>query len=142
MDAFFKYNQIKIHPLDAEKMSFIMERGLYCYKILPFGLKNAGAMYQKLVNRMFKELIVDTMEVYIDNMLVKSLKATNYITHLERTFSILCQYRMMMNPSKCISGVSLGKFLGFLVTKRGIEANSDQIQTLLMINSPKSIHDI
>ena len=68
------------------------------------------------------------MEVYIDDMLVKTLKVANHIAHLEETFGILRRHRMMLNPSKCILGVSLGKFLGFLVTERGIEANPDQIQ--------------
>ena len=74
-------------------------------------------MYQRLVNKMFKDMIGDTMEVYIDDTLVKSLKAVDHIAHLEKTFSILCQHCMTLNPSKCIFGVSLGKFLSFLVTK-------------------------
>ena len=94
-----------------------MERDLYCYKVMPFNLKNAGTTYQRLVNKMFKELIGKTMEVYIDDMLVKSVEAANHIAHLEEAFDILRKHRMMLNPSKCIFGVSSGKFLGFLVTK-------------------------
>ena len=75
-------------------------------------------------------------------MLVKSIKAANHIAHLEEAFDILRKHRMMLNPSKCIFGVSSEKFLGFLVTKRGIEANSDQIQALLNINSPRNIHEV
>ena len=71
MDALFKYHQIKMHPPDVEKTSFITEKSLYCYKVMPFGLKNTNATYQRLVSKMFKELIRDTMEVYIDDMLVK-----------------------------------------------------------------------
>ena len=81
--------------------------------------------HTRLVNKIFKELIRKTMEVYIDNMLVKSIKAADHIPHLEKAFDILRKHRMMLNPFKCIFGVSSGKFLGFLVTKRGIEANSD-----------------
>ena len=84
---------------------------------MPFGLKNAEATYQRLVNRMFKEMIGKIIEVCIDDMLVKSLKATDHIVHLGEMFSILRKHCMMLNPSKCIFGVSLGNILGFLVTK-------------------------
>ena len=78
-----------MHPPDVEKTYFIMERGLYYFKVMPFGLKNAGATYQRLVNKMFKEMIGKTMEVYIDDMLVKSLKAADHVAHLEEMFVIL-----------------------------------------------------
>ena len=90
-------------------------------------MKNAGAPYQRLVNRIFEEMIGKTMEVYIDDMLVKSLKAADHIAHLGKTFSILCKHRIMLNPSKYIFGVSSRKFLNFLITKGGIKGNSDQI---------------
>ena len=116
MNAFSGYHQIKMHPPNIEKTSFIIERGLYCYKVMSFGLKNAGATYQRLVNKMFKEMIGKTMEIYIDDMLVKSLKAVDHVAHLEETFGILRKHGMV-NPFKCIFGVSSSKFLGFLVTK-------------------------
>ena len=75
MDAFSGYNQILMHPDDQEKTAFITEMGIFCYKVMPFGLKNAGATYQRLVNKMFADYLGDTMEVYIDDMLVKSLLA-------------------------------------------------------------------
>ena len=124
MDAFSRYYQIKMHPSDVEKTFFITGRGLYCCKVMPFDLKNTGATYQRLVNKMFKELIGMTMEMYIDDMLVKSPKAADYIAHLEEAFGVLWKHRMMLNPSKCIFGVSSGKFLGFLVTKRGNRSKS------------------
>ena len=91
---------------------------------------------------MFRELIGKTMEVYIDDMLVKSLKAADHVAHLKEAFSILRKQRMMLNPSKYIFGVSSGKFLNFLVTKRGIEANPDQIQALLAMSSPRNIQEV
>ncbi|GFY92627.1 arginase [Actinidia rufa] len=135
-------DEIKMYPPDIEKTFFIIERGLYCYKVMPFGLKNAGVTYQRLVNKMFKEQIGKTMEVYIDDMLVKSLLSSDHIAHLEEAFSILRRHRMMLNPSKCIFGVSFGKFLGFLVTKRGIEVNPDQIQALTVMSSPRNIREV
>lgn len=115
---------------------------MYCYEVMPFGLRNAGATYQRLVNKMFKAQIGKTMEVYIDDMLVKSLKATWHITHLQETFDILRKYGMRLNPTKCIFGVTYGKFLRYLVTKRGIEANPDQIMSLQNMNSPRSVKEV
>ena len=91
--------------------------------VMPFDLKNVGVTYLRLMNKIFKELIEKTMVVYIDDMLVKSLKVAYHIAHLEKAFSVLQKHRMMLNSSKYIFGASSSKFLGFLVTKRGIEAN-------------------
>ena len=90
---------------------------------MPFGLRNAGATYQRLVTKMFKGQIGKTMEVYIDDMVVKSKKAETHLADLLQTFSILRQYSLKLNASKCVFGVSSGKFLGHLVTRRGIEAD-------------------
>ena len=89
MDAFSGYNQILMNPEDQEKTSFITERGTYCYKVMPFGLKNAGATYQRLVNKMFSMQLGRTMEVYIDDMLVKSSKANDHVLQLQECFNIL-----------------------------------------------------
>ena len=123
LDAFSGYHQIPMHPPDAEKTSFITPRGLYCYNVMPFGLKNAGATYQRLVTKMFRSLLGNTIEVYIDDMLVKSKQRQDHVTHLQQVFDILRQYGMKLNPLKCAFGVSAGKFLGFMVTQKGIEEN-------------------
>ena len=94
---------------------------------MPFGLKNAGATYQRLVNKIFTELLGTSMEVYIDDMLVKSAATQDHFTHLYQTFSILRQTNMMLNPSKCTFVVRAGKFLGFMVSQRGIEDNPKKI---------------
>ena len=116
MDAYSGYNQIRMNPRDKEKTSFITDLGLYCYKMMPFGLKNAGATYQCLVNKMFSKQIGHTMEVYVDDLLTKSLKAEDHIVDLEKTFQTLREYNMKLNPVKCVFGVVAGKFLGFMVT--------------------------
>ena len=108
---------------DQEKTSFVTAQGTYYYRVMPFGLKNAGATYQRLVNRMFQKQIGVTMEVYIDDMLVKSTTAELHIAHLSEAFQILRNYNMKLNPAKCAFGVSAGKFLGFIVNHRGIEAS-------------------
>ncbi|CAL2260015.1 unnamed protein product [Prunus armeniaca] len=142
MDAYSGYNQIFMHPEDQAHTSFITDRGLYCYKVMPFGLKNAGATYQRLVNSIFAPLIGNTMEVYVDDMLVKSRTADQHIPNLSATFTILKQYRMRLNPTKCAFGVAYGKFLGFMISQRGIEANPEKIQAILDMTIPKTVKDI
>ncbi|XP_019244445.1 PREDICTED: uncharacterized protein LOC109224312 [Nicotiana attenuata] len=104
--------------------------GTYCYRFMPFGLKNAGATYQRLVTKMFKEQLGKTMEVYIDDMLVKSKRKEDHIDHLKEAFGILRQYGMKLNPDKCAFGITSGKFLDFLVSQRGIAVNPDQIKAI------------
>ena len=123
MDAFSGYNQILMHPNDQEKTTFITKKGIFYHKVMPFGLKNAGATYQRLVNKMFADYLGDTMEVYIDDMLVKSLLPEQYLDHLRQAFEVLQKYSMKLNPTKCSFGVATDKVLGYMVTQRGIEAN-------------------
>ena len=94
---------------------------------MPFGLKNAGETYERLVNHMFRPQIGWNVEVYMDNMLVKSLDKKKHLDGLQETFDTFRQYNMKLNPSKCAFGVSSGKFLGFMVSQRGIEANPNKI---------------
>ena len=115
IDAFSGYNQISMDHNDQEKTSFVTGQGNYCYRVMPFGLKNAGATYQRLVNRMFQKQIRASMEVYIEDMLVKSVKVKLHITHLAEVYQVLKSYNMKFNPAKCAFGVSVGKFLGFIV---------------------------
>ena len=142
MDAFSGYNQISMDPDDQEKTSFVTGQGTYCYRVMHFGLKNAGATYQRLVNRMFQKQIGTTMEVYIDDMLVKSTTAELHIAHLSVAFQILRKYNMKLNPAKCAFGVSAGKFLGFIVNHRGIEVNLDKIKAVLDMSSPLGIKEV
>ena len=134
MDAFFEYNQ--------EKTSFVTNQGLFCYEIMPFGLKNAGATYQRLVNHMFRPQIERNVEVYVDDMLVKSLDEEEHLDNLQETFDTLRRFSMKSNPSKCVFGVSLGKFLGFMVSHREIEANPEKIKAILNMKPPQSIKEV
>ena len=92
MDAFSGYNQIKMDEEDQEKTAFITSKRLYCYKVMPFRLKNARATYQRLVNKMFNKQIGRNMEVYVDDMLVKSKEELAYPDDLRETFATLKQY--------------------------------------------------
>ena len=116
LDAFSGYHQIPMHLPDTEKTAFITPYGLFCYNIMSFGLKNVGATYQRLVTKMFRPLLRKTMEVYIDDMLVKSKERPDHAEHLQEAFELLRVYGMKLNPSKCAFGVSAGQFLGFMVS--------------------------
>lgn len=98
---------------------------------MPFGLKNAGATYQRLVNKMFEHQMGRNVEVYVDDMLVKSIRAPDHVADLKETFNTLRRYKMKLNPTKCAFGVSSGKFLGYLVSQRGIEANPEKVRAML-----------
>ncbi|XP_020413816.1 uncharacterized protein LOC109947629 [Prunus persica] len=142
IDAYSGYNQIFMHPSDSEHTAFITDRGLYCYNVMPFGLKNAGATYQRLVNRIFAKYIGSIMEVYVDDMLVKSKTAEGHLHNLSIMFGILKDYRMRLNPMKCAFGVSSGKFLDFMISQRGIEANPEKIKAIIDMERPKTTKDI
>ena len=137
MDAFSGYNQIRMASEDEEKTAFITNRGLYCYRVMPFSLKNAGATYQRLVNKIFKEQIGRNMEVYVDDMLVKSRSSENHVADLEKIFGALRKYRMKLNPTKCAFGVTSKKFLGFMVSGHGIEANPEKIHAIQNMTAPR-----
>ena len=136
LDAFSEYHQILMHPPDAEKIGFMMPHILYCYNVMKFGLKNVGASYQRMVTRIFRPLIGKSMEVYIDDMLVKSKEHPDHTRHLQETFKLLQRHNMKLNPLKCAFGVSSGKFLGFMVTLRGIENNTIQFKAIMDSQTP------
>ncbi|KAK4403112.1 Transposon Ty3-G Gag-Pol polyprotein [Sesamum angolense] len=108
LDAFQGYNQIRLAHDDQEKTSFLTDQGIFCYNVMPFGLKNTGATYQRLVNNMFREQIGRNMEVYIDDMMVKSQKKENHKQDLQECFGILQHFGMKLNPTKCTFGVHGG----------------------------------
>jgi hypothetical protein len=138
LDAFQGYHQIPMNPADQDKTAFITPMGAYCYKVMSFGLKNAGATYQRMVTQMFGHLIGQTVEVYIDDMLVKSLRKEDDIADLTRVFGILRNSHLRLNVAKCTFGVSSGKFLDHMVSRQGIEANPDQIAALMDLAEPQN----
>ena len=142
MEAFSGYNQIKIDPNDQEKTSFVTGQGTYYYQVIPFGLKKARATYQRLVNKMFQKHIGTSMKVYINDMLVKSIKAGLHVNHLAEAFQVLKDYKMKLNLTKRAFRVSVGKFLGFIVNSRGIEANPDKIKAMLDRQPPSNTKEI
>ena len=105
-----------MEEVDQEKTSFVTSQGLFYYKVMPFGLKNAGAIYQRLMNKMFTHQIGRNVQVYVDDMLVKSLHEEDHLGDLHETFDTLQLYNMKLNPGKCAFRVTAGKFLGFMVS--------------------------
>ena len=125
LDTFQGYHQIPLALDDQEKTAFATPVRNYHYKVMPFGLKNADSTYQRMMTRIFKSLLGNNMEIYIDNMVVKSKKVSEHLGDLQVVFEILRSYKLRLNTSKCSFGVGSGKFLGYMVTHRGIEVNPD-----------------
>ncbi|XP_077226309.1 uncharacterized protein LOC143859514 [Tasmannia lanceolata] len=97
---------IRMYESDIPKTSFVTDQGTYCYRVMPFGLKNVGATYQRLVNKLFRNQIGRNMEVYVDDMLVKSLSSQDHVSDLEETFQVLRDNKMKLNPTKCTFGIT------------------------------------
>ncbi|CAJ2662241.1 unnamed protein product [Trifolium pratense] len=136
MDAYSGYNQIPMAVADREKTAFMTESGNYYYKVMPFGLKNAGATYQRMMNKVFRGQIGDMLEVYMDDMIVKSPEELDHVVHLRKVFEQARKHNMRFNPEKCTFGVRAGKFLGFYLTERGIEANPDKCRVFAELPTP------
>ncbi|KAL0329226.1 UNVERIFIED_CONTAM: hypothetical protein Sradi_4909300 [Sesamum radiatum] len=142
MDASQGYHQIMLAPEDHKRVNFISSVGTFCYVAMPFGLKNECATFHRLVDKIFHPQIRRNVEIYVDDMLVKSREAKDHITDLEETFSILRKYRLKLNPEKCVFGVQGGRFLGFMITQRGIEANPLKIKAILDMKTPTNVNEM
>ena len=138
MDGFSGYNQIKMAPEDMEKTSFITPWGTFCYKVMPFGLKNAGATYQRAMTTLFHDMIHKEIEVYVDDMIAKSRTEEEHVEHLSKLFERLRKYKLRLNPNKCTFGVRSGKLLGFIVSQKGIEVDPDKVKAIQEMPSPKT----
>ena len=117
-------------------IAFVTPIGNYHYKMISFGLKNAGSTYQRMMIRMFEPQLGKSIEVYIDDMVVKSKVMFEHVGDLKNIFQILRKHKLRLNASKCSFGVGLGKFLGYMVTHRGIEVNPDQIKAINSLQPP------
>ncbi|XP_022641636.1 uncharacterized protein LOC111242486 [Vigna radiata var. radiata] len=142
LDAYSGYNQIPMYRPDSEKTAFITERGTYCYEVMPFGLKNAGATYQRLMDKVFQQQIGKCMEVYVDDMVVRSRSVEEHRKDLAEVLGQVRRFEMCLNPVKCTFGVRAGKFLGFMLTSRGIEANPDKCMAVLEMRSPRTVKEV
>jgi len=141
-DGFSRYNQIKMVLEDKEKTSFITPWGTYCYKVMPFGLKNAGATYQCAATTLLHDLIHKEVEVYVDDMIVKSKDREGHTPTLRKFFERIWFYKLQLNPKKCTFGVISRKLLRFIISQRGIEVDLDKIKAIIEMKSPKTKKEI
>ena len=125
LDAFQGYHQIPLALDDQEKTAFVTLVGNYHYKVMPFGLKNAGLTYQWMMTKMFEPQLGKNVKVYIGDMVVNGKLVFEHVMDLTSIFEILREHNLRLNASKCSFGVGSGKFLGYIVTHRGIEVNPD-----------------
>nr|KYP74057.1 Retrovirus-related Pol polyprotein from transposon 297 family [Cajanus cajan] len=139
LDAYSGYNQIMMYPPEEVHTSFFTDHANYCYRVMPFGLKNAGETYQQLMDKVFQQQIGRNMEVYVDDMVVKTTSATDHASDLAEIFA---QIMLCLNPEKCVFGVQGGKFLGFMITNRGIEANPEKCKAIIQMQSPKTVKEV
>nr|ABA97230.1 retrotransposon protein, putative, Ty3-gypsy subclass [Oryza sativa Japonica Group] len=142
LDCYSGYHQIRLKESDCLKTSFITPFGAYCYITMPFGLKNAGATYQRMIQRCFSTQIGRNVEAYVDDIVVKTKQKDDLIADLEETFTSIRAFKMKLNPEKCIFGVPSGKLLGFMVSQRGIQANPEKINAILNMKPPSSQKDV
>ncbi|KAK4383193.1 Retrovirus-related Pol polyprotein from transposon [Sesamum angolense] len=142
IDASQGYHQIMLALEDRKIVSFITSTGTFCYVAIPFGLKNADATYQCLVDKIFHPQIGTNVEVYVDDILVKSKEARDHIADLEEMFSILRKYQLKLNPGKYAFEVKGGCFLGLMVTQRGIEVNPLKIKVVLDMKAPINVNEV
>ena len=141
-DAFQGYHQIPLALDDQEMTTFVTLIENYHYKVMLFGLKNARATYQRMMIRMFESQLGKNIEIYIDDMVVKSKAESEYVNDLENIFAILRKHKLQLNASKCSFGVGSGKFLGYMVIHRGIEVNPNQIKTINNLQPPRNPKEV
>ena len=142
LDVFSGYHQIKMAVEDVEKMAFLTPCGVYCYTCMPFGPRNIGATFQRLMHIALGQQLGRNAEAYVDDIMVKSREARTLIQDLEETFASLCQVDLRLNPEKCVFGVPFGKLLGFLVSHRGIEANPEKVKAIEDMSPPQTLKEM
>ncbi|CAL2256534.1 unnamed protein product [Prunus armeniaca] len=134
------YNQIMMAEEDIHKTAFMCPGhiGAFEYTVMPFGLRNAGATYQRAMNSVFHDMIGHSLEVYIDDVVIKSPEEGDHMTNLKRAFLRMRQHKLKMNPKKCVFGVQAGNFLGFLVHQRGIEIDKNKAKSIIEALPPRN----
>jgi len=109
---------------------------------MPFGLKMAGGTYQHLMDRILTPMLGRNVQAYVDDMVVTSKEKKQHVIDLEELFTTIGKYNMKLNPEKCVFGVEAGKFLGFMLTERGIEANPNKCAAILEMRSSATVKEV
>src|SRR5213596_1819442 len=136
LDAYSGYHQVSLAESDCIKTSFITPFGAYCYITMPFGLKNAGATYQRAMQRCLHDQLGRNVEAYVDDVIIKSWVKEDLVADLSKTFSNLRCFRWKLNPEKCVFGVPSGKLLSFIVSYRTIETNTEKLKDIFRTRRP------
>ncbi|KAG9453450.1 hypothetical protein H6P81_006354 [Aristolochia fimbriata] len=142
MDGSSGYNQIRMDPKDEELTAFRTPKGIFCYKVMPFGLKNAGATYQRAMQNIFDDFLHKRVECYVDDLVVKTKLRADHLLDLRAVFERLRRFQLKMNPLKCAFGVTSGKFLGFLVHHRGIKIDQSKIDAIQKMPEPRNVSEL
>ena len=142
LDAYSGYNQIKLKVGDEEKTAFITPYGVFCYMVMSFGLKNAGATYQRTMQACLLEQIGRNIYVYVDDIVVTTRSESSHIDDLRETFANLNKYQIKLNPLKCTFGVPAGQLLGYMISARKIEANPEKIEAIVKMEQPRNLKGI
>src|SRR4051812_4696190 len=127
---------------DEEHTSFITPYGVFCYRTMPFGLKKPGATYQRMMQACLKEQIGRNVQVYVDDIVLKTYSVSTLLDDLRETFAALNKYRIKLNTKKCVFGVPAGKLLGYMVSARGIEAHPENVQAIARMQEPTDIKGV
>ncbi|XP_052885261.1 uncharacterized protein LOC128293782 [Gossypium arboreum] len=131
-----------MHPEDMEKTTFITLWGTFCYKVMPFDLKNAGATYQRAMVTLFHDMMHKEIEVYVDDMIAKSRIENEHLQVLKRLFLRLRKFQLKLNPTKCTFGARSGKLLGFIVSEKGIIVDPDKVRAIQKLAPPRTQKEV
>ncbi|KAG9453150.1 hypothetical protein H6P81_006054 [Aristolochia fimbriata] len=142
MDGSSGYNQIRMDPKDEELIAFHTPKGIFCYKVMSFGLKNAGATYQREMQNIFNDFLHKRVECYVDNLVVKTKQRADHLLNLRVVFERLRWFQLKMNPLKCAFGVTSCKFLGFIVHPRGFEIDQSKIDVIQKMAEPRNVSEL
>jgi hypothetical protein len=142
LDCYLGYHQIPLKVEDQIKTSFITPLGAFCYTIMPFWLKSVGATYQQGIQRRLHSQIGRSIEVYVDDVVIKTQEEEGLISDLTETFGNLRKFKMKLNPKKCTFGVPLGKLLRYMVSHHGIDPNPKKVSAITKMKPPESLYDI
>ncbi|GJZ86053.1 reverse transcriptase domain-containing protein [Tanacetum coccineum] len=134
--------QAEMAESDEEKTAFHTSHGVYCYTKMPFGLKNVGATYQRLVDKAFDNQVGRNIEVYADDLVIKSHTETETLRDIDETFRTLWKINMKLNPKKYTFGAVEGTFLGYMISPEGIKPCLDKTEAVLRLSSPRTIKDV